>query len=93
VYIYIYELFLYIDMTSNQSSQSGSAEQLAVWHSAIYSALGTRKNGATEAEIQRLAKTLQRLQSTASNAMDSQSGSTGASAATFSQALNDLGRG
>jgi hypothetical protein len=53
VYIYIYELFLYIDMTSNQSSQSGSAEQLAVWHSAIYSALGTRKNGATEAEIQK----------------------------------------
>ena len=96
MYIYIYELFVYINMASNPSSLFGTAtnaEQLAVWHSAIHVGLSLRKNGATEMEVQRLAKTLKRLQATAESAMASQASADTASVETIMQALNVLGRG
>ncbi|MDB5966402.1 MAG: hypothetical protein JWQ72_2902 [Polaromonas sp.] len=40
-----------------------------MWNSAIHIGLGPRKNGATQAEVIRLAKTLQRLEGAAYSAM------------------------
>lgn len=42
-----------------------SADPLAVWTNAVESGLALRKNGATQAEMRRLAKTLQRLRDVA----------------------------